>query len=251
MIDEPFARGRSLLHRTDPRARLVVAVAFSVTVACCQQIFPLVVAVGVALTMIGLARLNPVQLIKRLFLVNGFIALFWLILPWTYRGEVLYKAGLITIFRPGVILAAVLTLKCNAILLALIALVATMPLVTLGQALNRLKLPSRLVNLFLLSYRYVSVLEQEYARIMRSIKIRGFVPRTSFHTYKTYAYVVGMLFVRASERAERVYAAMVCRGFKGRFFSLTEFRFSPSSFVFTAVMLAVTVAIGWLEVRTL
>ncbi len=40
---------------------------------------------------------------------------------------------------------------------------------------------------------------------MRAIKIRGFVRGTSLHCYKTCAYLIGMLFVRASARAERVY----------------------------------------------
>ena len=238
-----------MLHRLDPRARLVVASVYSVTVALCQHFPSLGAAAAISLGMVLLARLDPFLLARRLLLVNGLIAMFWLVLPWTCGGEILYRAGPIPVYRSGLVLAAVLTIKCNAILLALIALLATMPLVTLGQAMNRLRVPARFVNLFLLSYRYVFVLEQEYARLMRSIKIRGFVPRTSLHTYKTYAYVVGMLFVRASDRAERVYAAMRCRGFKGRFYSLREFRFSLHSGAMTLLLLALTAAIAWLEVR--
>ena len=43
------------------------------------------------------------------------------------------------------------------------------------------------------------------------------------HTYRTYAYLLGMLFVRASERSARVHQAMKCRGFDGRFHSLDRF----------------------------
>ncbi len=247
MIEEPFATGNSFLHRTDPRTRLLVATVYSVVVAVCTHLLPLTVAVGASLVMVLLARLNPVLLVKRLILVNGFILLFWLVLPWTYGGEVLFRWGILKIYHQGLMLAGVLTIKCNAILMALIAMVSTMSLVTLGQAMNRLQIPSVFVNLFLLVYRYVFVIEKEYARIIRAIKIRGFSPRTSLHTYKTYAYVVGMLFVRASERAERVYGAMLCRGFKGRFYSLAEFRYTTQSWVFGGVMLMLTAAIAWLE----
>ena len=73
---------------------------------------------------------------------------------------------------------------------------------------------------FIFSYRYLFVMEQEYQRLARSALIRGFQPGTNTHTYRTYAYFVGMLFIRAFERAERVNRAMKCRGYDGRFHSL-------------------------------
>jgi cobalt/nickel transport system permease protein len=77
--------------------------------------------------------------------------------------------------------------------------------------------------LLLLAYRYIFVIEQEYQRLYRAAKMRNFRPASNLHTYRTYAYLVGMLFVRASERARRVHLAMKCRGFTGRFHSLAHF----------------------------
>ena len=54
----------------------------------------------------------------------------------------------------------------------------------------------------------------EYERLVRSAKIRGVEPRSNMHTYKTYAYLLGMLFVRAAARAERVQQAVEL-GFDG------------------------------------
>ncbi|MDY6906425.1 MAG: cobalt ECF transporter T component CbiQ [Thermodesulfobacteriota bacterium] len=247
MLSEPFAIGNSPIHRLDPRIRVVVAVIYALVVAVCTTFPPLILAFSVAAGMICFAHLPAKTLLRRILLVNGFIGLFWVMLPLTYGGTPLFRIGVVTISRPGVLFAALLTLKSNAILLSLIALIATMPFVTLGQAMSRLYLPDKLVNLFLLTYRYIFVIEQEYKRIMRAVKIRGFVPRTSFHTYKTYAYVVGMLFVRASERADRVFAAMRCRGFKGRFYSLAGFRLTRASWLFAGLMTFIVLAIGILE----
>ena len=61
------------------------------------------------------------------------------------------------------------------------------------------------------------------------------------------AYLVGMLFVRASERAERVYMAMVCRGFSGKFYSLKEFSFSGRDWIWLFSMTAVLLVLGGLE----
>jgi cobalt/nickel transport system permease protein len=67
------------------------------------------------------------------------------------------------------------------------------------------------------------------------------------HTYKTYAYLVGMLLVRSSDRAERVRNAMLCRGFSGRFYSLRRFSLKTVDVISLAVMLAFTFALGVLE----
>jgi cobalt/nickel transport system permease protein len=83
---------------------------------------------------------------------------------------------------------------------------------------------------------------------MRAARVRGFQPMTNLHTYRTYAYVVGMLFVRAGERAERVQQAMLCRGFKRKFYCLQEFRAGSSGWIFTALMagaLLVLIALEW------
>ena len=142
------------------------------------------------------------------------------------------------ITREGLLLCARICLKSNAILLGFIALVATMDLSTLGYVLNYFRLPRKLVNLLLLTYRYVFVIEEEYQRLVRAAKIRGFSPGSNLHTYRTYAYMTGMLFVRASLRAERVYKAMKCRGFSGQFHCLRKFSLSASDRVRTLTALA-------------
>jgi cobalt/nickel transport system permease protein len=59
---------------------------------------------------------------------------------------------------------------------------------------------------------------------MAAIKLRGFVPRTNFYTYKTYAYLVASLLIKSYDRSERVYKAMLCRGFKGVFPTYRHFK---------------------------
>ncbi len=248
MISEPFAFGNSVIHRMDPRVRIVAAVGYSIVVAVLYNFAALSAAFAVSLILLKTAGLDFKSVIKRLALVNGFVLMFWLILPFTAEGEILTRLGPAPVYLPGVVIAGQVTLKSNAILMAMIGLVATMPFATLGHALNRLRLPEKFVFLFMLTYRYIFVIESEYNRIWRAIKIRGFYPKTSIHCYKTYAYMIGMLFIRAANRAERVYRAMQCRGFSGRFYSLTEFRPTAGAWIFSAVMAVISVGIIVLEV---
>ena len=250
MISEPFALGNSPLHRCDPRIRLVLAAAYSFVVALSHEFPALATALVLSMVLLSLARLPVREVLKRLAVVNGLVVLLlWLVIPFTFPGEVLFHLGPLHASRQGIVLAAQITLKSNAILIAFIALVATMPLATLGYALNQLRVPDKIVHLLLMTYRYVFVLDQEYQRLMRAIKIRGFQPATNLHTYRTYAYVVGMLFVRAAERAERVQQAMLCRGFKRKFHCLQEFKAGRGGLIFSLLMSAALLGLVVIELR--
>ncbi|UCF91509.1 MAG: cobalt ECF transporter T component CbiQ [Desulfobacterales bacterium] len=247
MINEPFAAGNSLIHNLDPRIRVGLASVYCFVIALAKHTPVLLAAIVISLSLIFITRVNPREIARRLVIVNVLIFLLWAVLPLTYGDPALFRAGPFSISGPGTKLAAQITLKCNAILLAFIALIATMPLVTLGHALNRLRVPAKIVLLLLMTYRYVFVIEQEYHRLLRAARIRGFRPGTNLHTYKTYAYVVGMLFVRAAARAERVNQAMRCRGFNGKFYTLQQFETVRHDWILATIITAMIICLLFLE----
>ncbi len=61
-----------------------------------------------------------------------------------------------------------------------------------------------------------------------ALRVRGYRNRANRHSYRTAGHVAGTLLVRGCERAERVGQAMRCRGFDGRFRSLTTFHTRPA-----------------------
>lgn len=231
-IREPFSEGRSLVHQLDPRGRVLLAAVFSLLVAVAQNWSVLLVSLVLASSWLLLARLPLGQVAWRLLVVNSFIFFLWLVLPFTHPGEPVGQLGPLTLTKEGVIYTLLLTLKSNTILLGLMALVATMPITVLGQALHELRLPDKLCHLFLFTYRYLYVFEQEYNRLTQALKARGFVPRTNLHTYRTLAYLAAMLVVRSYDRAAQVYRAMLCRGFQGKFYSLREFHLQRRDYLF-------------------
>jgi len=248
MIEEPFVAGNSFIHRIDPRFRVVGAAVFSFPVALCHEFPSLFAALFFSLAAVLFSRLPLKTVFKRLILVNAFILLFWIILPLTYAGDKTIFIGPVPLSAEGILLAAKLTIKSNAILLALISFIATMTFATFGHSLSRLKMNKKLVFLLMITYRYIFVIFQEYQKILRSIKIRGFQPRTSMHTYKTFAYVVGMLLIKAADWADRVFDAMRCRGFKGKYYSLTDFDADAKSWVFISLVCGLTFGILLLEI---
>ena len=81
----------------------------------------------------------------------------------------------------------------------------------------------------------------------QAMRARGFKPKTDKHTYRSYAWLIGMLLVKSWDRAERVYDAMRCRGFRNRFYSLTKFTTSTKDYAFMAGCLLIVAAILGLE----
>jgi cobalt/nickel transport system permease protein len=93
MIEEPFAAGNSRVHRLDPRIRVVFGSVFSIVIAVADGWASLLTALGLALTLIVLARLKPAAVVRRLLWVNAFILLLWLVLPFSYDGRALWVMG--------------------------------------------------------------------------------------------------------------------------------------------------------------
>jgi len=248
MIEEPFANGNSCIHQINPKLRILCATFISVEIALLKQLPVLACALFIAICLIFIAKLNLKCVIKRLYVIFWFLLLVWVTLPITFEGDVMYKLGPINLSRPGIILSAQITFKSVAILLIFMAMISTMTINTLGRSLSALRCPSKLVYLLLMTYRYTFVIDNEYRRLHKAMKMRGFRSGTNIHSYKTYAYLIGMLFVRASVRAKRVHHAMLCRGFNGRFYSLEETSKNISDVPFSVIMTTLVIGLMSLEV---
>ena len=247
-----FASGDSLLHRLDPRIKIIVAVLFSVVVALADRYSCLTVAVCLALALVFVARLSLTQVLLRLLAVNTFILFLWLFLPFTYGGEELFSVGPLHATREGVAYALLITVKSNAIVLALLALLATTPIITLGHAMSHLYVPDKLIHLFFFTIRYLQVLHLEYDRLRDAMKIRAFKARSNLHTYRSLAYLIGMLLIRSFDRADRIRKAMVCRGFHGKFYLLSHFELHRRDVVALVCMMAIIsgmAAMQWLILK--
>ncbi len=245
---EEFSHGHSLIHRLDPRVKAASAALFSIVVALADRPAVLWAALGISIGLVLLAGLHRPRVLSRLAIVNGFVLFLWFFLPFTHPGTAAFTLGPLTASKEGLALAGAVTLKSNAIILAVMALLATNTVFTLIHALRHLYLPDKLVHLFFFTFRYLQVIHEEYLRLRAAMRIRCFRPRTNLHTYRSLAYLLGMLLVRSFDRSERVLRAMRCRGYDGRLWVLDHFHFSARrDLTFLAIMTAFTALLGTLQ----
>ena len=176
-------------------------------------------------------------MLRRLAIANLFIAFLWLTVPWSVPGTPILSLGPLHLTQEGLFLAGMVTLKCNAILLTFLALTSGLSLPVIGCALERLRVPARLVYLFLFTCRYIHVIKTEWQKLQTAAALRGFVPRTSLHAYRTIANHLGLTVIHSMDRAARIYEAMLLRGFDGKFLTVTPLRTRHRDGLFLALFL--------------
>ena len=207
MIEEKFASGNSFIHRLDPKIRVIAAVILSFAAALCDNLFIALLYFIISTVLIAMARLNIKDVFVRIKPVLWFILMIWILLPITFEGSILYQFYGLKISGAGLVLCCKISVKSITILLYFTSLIATMNIASLGNALYKLYMPDKMVFLLL-------------------------IPGTNLHSYKTFAYLAGMLFVRASLRAQRVHQAMLCRGFNQKFYSLDVYEANRFNMIF-------------------
>lgn len=246
-IAEPFASGNSFIHGIDPRIRLTCAVVTTVPFALLTSVTLAWTALASAVLFVIMAKLSIKKMGNRLLIVNVFIVFLWFFIPFSQPGDAAFSFGPLTATRQGIDLALLITIKSNAIVLTLMALLGTIPISNLGPAMQKIGIPNKLCHILLFTYRYIFVIYQEYILMRQAMRARGFAPKTDKHTYRSYAWLVGMLLVKSWDRAERVMEAMSCRGFHGRFYTLTKFSTRLGDVAFLGICLAFASVITLME----
>ena len=109
------------------------------------------------------------------------------------------------------VLAAII--KSNLCVFTMLLLTWTTPFVDILEELRRLRLPSVMLTTLALMYRYLPVLGEESRRMQRARASRTFSGRRHI-VWSNLTTIIGQLFIRSAERAERIYLAMCARGWK-------------------------------------
>ena len=120
--------------------------------------------------------------------------------------------ALLSLLNPSatpIVLSAIL--KSNLCVLILLLLTWTTPFYDILQELRRVHLPAVMLTTLMLMYRYVPVLLEESRRMQRASASRTFSRRRRL-VWQNLSTIIGRLFVRSADRAERIYLAMCARG---------------------------------------
>lgn len=227
---DTLARGRTWVHRLDPRAKLLASLVFvlmvvSVDKYAIAQLLPFLLY-PVALLAIG--GLPPVYFLRKIGVVAPFAILLGIFNPLLDRTILLHLGPFAVaggwLSFASLLLRFVLTVGTALILIALTSFSG------LCLALESLRVPRLFVTQLLFLYRYLFVLLDEARRMTRARTLRALAHRGP--GLKTFGSLIGHLLLRAADRAERIHLAMRCRGFDGHIRLLTPPAFGAADALF-------------------
>ena len=146
--------------------------------------------------------------LKRWFALIIFIALMWATLSWKIGGN-----GIELNFQ-GIELAEKLSLRTHLLLISLWLFLWNINDAVLVQAIGKLPLPEKLIQLFVLTVRYIALLGELRQKMDIAMRARGFRPRFNRRTLYVTAQSVALLLIHALLKAETAQMALKCRGFQ-------------------------------------
>ncbi len=250
---DQYQEGNSLIHRLDPRVKLILTLAFIVAVTAVPHgawlsFLLFLLAAG---TVIAVSRISPFPVFKRSMVAIPF-ALGALTLAFTSDGAPLLTFKLaswsLSVTDQGTVaFASILTKAWLAVLMAtLLSMTTTFP--ELLFAMRALRLPRVIVSIISFMYRYIFVIADEALRSQRAREARSADPHgkgggSLLWRAKILGGMIGSLFLRSYERSERIYAAMLSRGFDGTIRTMRADGLRASELMISLAFVAYLVAV--------
>ena len=247
----------SPVHRLDPRLKVSLAILYIASNALLPDgaWLAFVLSWGMLLLVQQLAKLPLAFAFKRSFVAFPF-ALAAVTVMFTLPGEPLATLSLgawqLTLTDAGVIRFASIALRSWLSVQGAILLTAVTPFPDLMHALRHLRVPHALVAVISFTYRYLFVLTEEARRLLRAREARsarlpgGRGGGSLWWRAQVAGNMIGQLFLRSYERSDRVYNAMLARGFRGQFFTLNPHRMQPHDWLIGAAGAGGLLLLQWI-----
>ena len=248
MLDH-FAGGATPAHRLDPAAKMVatLAVVLAASVTGRDHLAPLVPLAAALAIYHAISRMPLWYTAKRLLIVSPPAVAVAILFPFLEAGHPLWSVTVggwtVQVTDAGLLRAAGLCGKFAVAAWAVILLLSTTRFQDVLQALERLRVPRAMVVQLAFLYRYLWVMSDESMRLRmaRAARDGGAGPWRLRMGSRTG--IVGVLFLRTYDRAERIYWAMAARGFDGTLHAAAPRRLRAADWLVAIAALAGAAAI--------
>ncbi len=220
----------TFVHRLDPRIKITVSFIFILFVVSFPkyEISALMPFFLYPVFLLTAGNIPLRAIAKKVLFVSPFAVFIGIFNPLFDTSAILTPFGLpvsggwLSFF--SIIIKFILTVSTALLLIAITSFPG------ICEALERLKMPKIFVVQLLFLYRYLFVLLEESLRMMRARDARSFGSRGK--GMKTFIRLISVLLIRSVERAERIFRAMLSRGFRGEIRMLRKHRIRYSDILF-------------------
>lgn len=211
---DAYAHMQSPIHQWDTRWKIVGLLGLITAFAVVQdwRFLPLMLLIT---GLIYAASRMPWHALRHRLTIPGYVvAAIVIFLPFISGQTVLATLGPINIYQEGVALSLLIAVRLLCIVTLAFVMFGTDTFVRTVFALRALRFPDIMADMVLLTYRYLYEIGAFFAQMRLAARLRGFQGSVfSRQSIKVLAALVGHLFIRSYEKSERVYKAMVLRGY--------------------------------------
>lgn len=218
---------QSILHRLDPRGKIILALCYIVSAFLCRNVVSFAILLVSAVVLTILSRIPP-KIILRGIKPIIFIMLFTVVINlFLTKGEdLIFKFGIIEIYREGIFNAVFMIIRIVVLIVgACLFLTYTTTPIALTDAIEQLLYPLKKIHvpvhefamMMTIALRFIPTLVDETDKIMSAQKARGadFSSGGLIKRAKALIPVLIPLFVSAFRRADELATAMECRCYRG------------------------------------
>jgi len=225
---------KTFIHSLDARIKLIVTLLFLFTVISFSkyEIVALLPFFLYPVLLLSAGDIPPAFILKKVAIVSPFAIFIGIFNPVLDSTQVTIFNGFVV--SAGWISFISILLKFTLTVSTALLLVATTSFPGVCHACRQLGIPSLFVSQLLFLYRYIFVLMEETLRMVRARDMRSFEGRGK--GLQVFVRIAGILFLRTVERAERVYYAMLSRGFQGDMPVLKGSSIKPADIAFALSM---------------
>ncbi len=181
------------------------------------------------LVIIGLVAIAQVRintLVRRVALESIFLSVVLIGTLFRRDGEVVWSWGWLQVTGTGLMILGSVSIKAFLSLILLNLLTMTTSIPDLLNGLLVLRTPPLLVAIMVSMYRYISVLIKEFQAMQRAAAARNFRGSSNWQRL-VLGNMLGSLFIRTYDRGERIYQAMLARGYQGIPTQAVATKFTP------------------------
>lgn len=222
-----YCEGDSLLHRLDPRAKIILAVLYIVVIFLAESVVSFGLLLLFSAGLVAVSGISPrivlgsMKALTFIIIFTAVINIFWM------QGEtLLFALGPVEVYLEGIVNAVLIVLRIMLLLIctSMFLTYTTTPIALtdgieqLLAPLNRIHVPvHEFAMMMSIALRFIPTLIEETEKIMNAQRARGadFTEGNLLQRAKALIPILVPLFVSAFRRADELATAMECRCYTG------------------------------------
>lgn len=230
----------SVIHRLDPRAKVVATFVFIMTVVSYPKyaVAPLIPFVFFPMIMAIMGFVPMGLLLRRLLIASPFIVFIGIFNPLLDRMPMFHIGGLA--LSGGWMSFISILLRGFLCVGSAIVLIATTSMPKIAEALGELRAPRALVVQLMLLYRYLFILLEEASRMSRARALRAGAGKARIGVATG---MISTLLLRTVDRSDSVWQAMQARGFDGQLRAPRRMKWKMKDTMFLLIVIAGSLAL--------